>query len=343
MAKGREATGTVPYPPVVVAMDGHPMIQSLGVHKQRLLDVLFAVGAVLFQILASTLVATVADSLAGRWVIAALGFVVALGWLSRSPPESRARLALALAVASAVIDLALGAFVAYSVPWTSLGWQCPRAAAIALAWWAVSHRALPSLVATAVVAGISLLGGVFALEIANCLGQSRGDPSRATPTAIVLGFGLPESGVPSPVFVARIARGVELYRAGLARRVLFTGGVGTYGPAESVAALAVARAMGLPEGKTLYEDRSHTTRENMSEAARVLRERGLPLGPVAVVSDTFHLARARRLARDAGLDPVMVASVSLAWTSPRRATWWVLREAALLTADDIVRILPRRP
>ncbi|MEZ4391486.1 MAG: hypothetical protein R3A48_10355 [Polyangiales bacterium] len=55
------------------------------------------------------------------------------------------------------------------------------------------------------------------------------------------------------------------------------------------------------------------------------------------MSDTFHLARARRLARDAGLEPVMVASVSAAWTDRRRALWWVLREAALLTLDDLRR------
>jgi len=191
----------------------------------------------------------------------------------------------------------------------------------------------------AVLGGAAVLGVVYAAEVVNVLARARGDAPRRVDTAVVLGFGLLRGGAVSPVFRARIARGVALRRDGLARRLLFTGGVGAHPPAESVAAREVALAMGVPEADLLIEDRSHTTRENMTEAARVLRERGVPRGPVAVVSDTFHLARARRLARDAGLDPVMVAAVTPAWTDRRRAAWWVLREAALLTLDDARRLV----
>lgn len=194
----------------------------------------------------------------------------------------------------------------------------------------------------ALTAPLALLSAAYVIELARCLRERRGDPARPTEVAVVLGFGLLRDGTASPVFVARIARGVDLHQRGLASRLLFTGGVGAYGRAESVVAIDVARELGLDPSRALYEDRSHTTRENMIEAARVLREHNLVDGPVAIVSDGFHLARSRRLARDAGLDPVMVAAVTPAWRDRRRAVRWVMREAAALVVDDALRLFGAR-
>ncbi len=270
-----------------------------------------------------------------RLVVFALGAVTAWAlcrWTDASPR------AVALgALAAVALDVGLGVYVVYGVPWTAPWWIAARALSVALGGACARRSPARSVpVARVVVAATAALGALFVAEAGHCVVASAGDAPRRVETAIVLGFGLRDDGSPSPVFVARIARGVALHRQGLAARVLFTGGVGDHGPAESVAAMRVARALGLPEADTLYEDRSHTTRENMTEAARVLRAHGLPLGSVAIVSDTFHLARSERLARAAGLDPVMVAAVSPAWTDRRRAVWWVLREAALLAASDLV-------
>ena len=269
-----------------------------------------------------------------RLAVFAVGAVSA--WALVRWTDASERAVVLGALAAIALDAAIGAYVPYGVPWTAPWWIAARALSVALGGWCGRRspaRGLPA--ARVVVAATAAVGALFAAEVAHGVAVSGGDPARPVGTAIVLGFGLRDDGTPSPVFVARIARGVELHRRGLAERVLFTGGVGDHGPAESVAAMRVARAMGLPEADTLFEDRSHTTRENMTEAARVLRARGLPLGPVAVVSDTFHLARSRRLARAAGLDPVMVAAVTPAWTERRRAVWWVLREASLLAASDL--------
>lgn len=233
------------------------------------------------------------------------------------------------------VDLLAALFLAHRAPWNTPLWIALR---YPLALAATRSRPPPLALRRAVLGAAALLGVAFAAELGNVLAQSRGDPPRAVDTALVLGFGLLRGGAVSPVLRARVARAVALHREGLARRLLFTGGVGAHRPAESVAARDVARAMGVPESDLLLEDRSHTTRENMTEAARVLRARGIARGPVAVVSDTFHLARARRLARDAGLDPVMVAAVTPAWTDRRRAAWWALREAALLVLDDAQRV-----
>jgi len=290
-------------------------------------------GAAAAQVFGAVLAAFALPGYA-RLAVFAAGAVSA--WALARWTGASARAVAVGALAAVALDLGLGACVPYGVPWTAPWWIVARALSVTLGGWCGMRSPARSLPAARVVVAVTAAAGaLFAAEVAHCVAASGGDPARRVGTAIVLGFGLRDDGSPSPVFVARIARGVALHREGLAARVLFTGGVGDHGPAESAAAVRVARAMGLPEADTLFEDRSHTTRENMTEAARVLRARGLPLGPVAVVSDTFHLARSRRLARAAGLDPVMVAAVSPAWTDRRRATWWVLREAALLAASDV--------
>lgn len=284
-------------------------------------------------VLVAVSLSVVADGPTGAALLALACGLVALGLGTRTHP--------AAVGAMVACDLVAAAVIAYRVPWLGWGWILPRYLAVALG--ARSGVRSTGMI-RAVMVGVASLGALYTAECANVIVQSRGDPPRAVDTAVVLGFGLLRGGAVSPVFEARIARAVDLHRAGLARRLLFTGGVGAHPPAESVAARARALALDVPDGDILLEDRSHTTRENMIEARRVLREAGVPAGPVAVVSDTFHLARARRLARDAGLDPVMVRAVSPAWTDRRRAAWWVLREAALLTLDDLRRVaaLPLR-
>lgn len=293
-----------------------------------------ALGALLAPayLLVAVSLAVVADGPLGATLLALACGLVALGLGARARPAM---------VAMIAVDLLAAAVIAYRVPWLGWGWILPRTLAFALG--ARAGVTSPRMF-RAVMVGVASLGAIYTAECANVIAQSRGDPPRPVDTAVVLGFGLLRGGAVSPVFEARIARGVALRRDGLARRLLLTGGVGAHPPAESVAAHARAVALGVPEADLLREDRSHTTRENMIEARRVLREAGVPEGPVAVVSDTFHLARARRLARDAGLDPVMVSAVSPAWTDRRRAAWWVLREAALLTLDDLRRVatLPLR-
>ncbi|MFO0630822.1 MAG: YdcF family protein [Polyangiales bacterium] len=286
-----------------------------------------ALGALLAPgyLLVAVSLSVVADGPAGAAILALACGLVALGLGARARPAGVAMLA---------VDLLALAVIAHRVPWLGWGWILPRYAAVALG---ARAGVASGAVVRAVVIGVASLGALYVAECANVLWRSRGDPPRAVDTAVVLGFGLLRGGTLSPVFEARLARGVALHQTGLARRLLLTGGVGAHPPAESVAARARVVALGVPEGDILLEDRSHTTRENMLEARRVLREAGVPAGPVAVVSDTFHLARARRLAHDAGLDPVMVRAVSPAWTDRRRAAWWVLREAALLTLDDLRR------
>lgn len=117
--------------------------------------------------------------------------------------------------------------------------------------------------------------------------------------AIVLGAAVWSSGV-SPVFRERINHGVELYRKGKVRKLIFTGGQGNPGePTESSAARDYALQSGVPAQDILIEEISHTTYENILYARQVADSQGIKR--VLIVSDPLHMKRAVLMAEDVGL------------------------------------------
>ena len=106
---------------------------------------------------------------------------------------------------------------------------------------------------------------------------------------------------PSPVFRERIRHGIELYRRGLAPRLIFTGGYGNGARfSESEVARRYALRQKVPRSAILIESRSHTTRENLRQAALLMDEHRMRRA--IIVSDPLHMARALRLARALGID-----------------------------------------
>lgn len=111
---------------------------------------------------------------------------------------------------------------------------------------------------------------------------------------VVLGCGVRPDGTASRSLTRRARLGARLLREGRAPRIVFTGGVGTHPPSEAQAARAAAECDGpLPDEAVILEERSTSTHENASEAARLLPT----ARRVLVVSDTYHLVRARRIFR----------------------------------------------
>jgi uncharacterized SAM-binding protein YcdF (DUF218 family) len=118
--------------------------------------------------------------------------------------------------------------------------------------------------------------------------------------AIVLGAAV-WSREPSPVFRERINHAVELYRRGRVRKIIFTGGRGNRDePTEAAAAKVYALRRGVPETDILLETQSHTTYQNLANAKRLAKSRGI--NRVLVVSDPLHMKRAMCMARDLGLE-----------------------------------------
>lgn len=119
---------------------------------------------------------------------------------------------------------------------------------------------------------------------------ARQAPSGHYDAIIVAGCRVDPDGSPSPALEWRVRKAVALWQAGAAPRLVFTGGLGAYPPTEAGAAATFAAALGVPREVMLLEGRSTSTEENAANAAAVL-----PAARVLVVTDAYHVFRARRV------------------------------------------------
>lgn len=126
------------------------------------------------------------------------------------------------------------------------------------------------------------------------------DADRRASVAVVLGAAV-DTDVPSPVFEARLAHAVDLYKQGRVERLVMTGAQGEGDRRSEAAAGAIyAMAHGVPGDAILIEDRSRTTRQNLANARALL---GISASqPMLIVSDPLHMRRAMAVAADLGLN-----------------------------------------
>ena len=99
--------------------------------------------------------------------------------------------------------------------------------------------------------------------------------------------------------------------------------------------------LGVPAEACLLEEESHSTYDNARFTARLLRERRL--SKVIVVSDPYHLYRARqhfwREGIDAQVEPALLTQRNLTWTT--RAFWTAREVVALMRRPGL--LFARRP
>ncbi len=138
---------------------------------------------------------------------------------------------------------------------------------------------------------------------------------------------------PSPVFEQRIVHGINLHERGLGPWLIFTGGFGGEGArfAESEVARRYAIDKGVPEERILIETVSRTTRENLEQAAMLMRERDLH--SAILVSDPLHMARALRLARGEGIEALGSATPTTRFRSLESRWRFLLREVYFFHRD----------
>ena len=132
----------------------------------------------------------------------------------------------------------------------------------------------------------------------------------------------------SPVLRSRLDHAIALFRRGLAPRLVLTGGVadGDTASEAAVSRLYALRA-GIPDSAILLENEGRTTGQSLEGVARLLRARGLT--DVILVSDPFHVLRARRIAERDGL------SVLTSPTSTEGVWGRVLRQPAYFLGETL--------
>src|SRR5918911_3436977 len=115
--------------------------------------------------------------------------------------------------------------------------------------------------------------GTWALSALAVLWWGARDEARPADAIVVLGAAQ-YVGRPSPVLRARLDHAVELWRRGLAPRVVLTGGVGV-GDTTSEAAVGRKYVLGegIPDTAILLETTGRTTRESLKSVALMMKSR----------------------------------------------------------------------
>ena len=160
--------------------------------------------------------------------------------------------------------------------------------------------------AGALCLGVALVGTYTTYRIWS---QGQHDEGRPAEAIVVMGAAQYD-GRPSRVFAARLDHAIALYFAGVAPRLVMTGGKAEGDrTTEAAAGRAYAIELGVPPEDIIVEDRSRTTLESIRAVARVLEASDAP--SAVFVSDRPHMLRVLRLAADEGI---------VAWGSPTRTS-----------------------
>jgi len=155
--------------------------------------------------------------------------------------------------------------------------------------------------ALAVALGIALVGAANAYLIVGSRQAVIADFSRTPPRpyALVLGSYVYKDGLPSRELAARLETGRQLYRAGLARRIIVSGLVEPrYDEPDAMAAWLERR--GVAPVDVVIDRGGYRTAASMADAVAA------GVQSLLVVSQRYHLPRALYLARHAGLQALGV-------------------------------------
>jgi uncharacterized SAM-binding protein YcdF (DUF218 family) len=143
------------------------------------------------------------------------------------------------------------------------------------------------------------------------------------------------NGRPSPVFKARLDHAIKLYHDGFAKKLVFTGGVGT---GDTLSEAEVARRYALkhdvPASAIMVERRGVTSAESVAAAAELMRAQDLRTA--LMVSDSYHMLRLELLARRAGIRPYRAPAASPIDRARRQRFRYVLRESVLFPATALL-------
>jgi uncharacterized SAM-binding protein YcdF (DUF218 family) len=106
---------------------------------------------------------------------------------------------------------------------------------------------------------------------------------------IVLGSPAKADGTPSPLQRERVMEGVREYRAGVAPRLIMTGGPAHNHWVEATVMAQLAKSEGVPAMAVLEEDKAQNTVQNAFYSVKIMQEHGWH--SAEVVSSKSHLAR----------------------------------------------------
>lgn len=154
-------------------------------------------------------------------------------------------------------------------------------------------------IATATVLVVAFLASMLLVAV------GLRDEIHEADVAVVLGNTVNPDGTPSNRLAARLDMAVELYRRGLFKNVVVSGGVGQEGFDEAEVMKDYLVNQGVPRASIVVDSLGVTTAATAKNTAALAKLHGW--SRVLVVSQYFHIPRCRLALSQAGLAPVFSA------------------------------------
>ena len=161
--------------------------------------------------------------------------------------------------------------------------------------------------------------GTWAMSLIGVLYWEHRDTAQHASAIVVLGAAQ-YVGRPSPVLRARLDHAIDLWRRGLAPRMIFTGGFGDRDTtSEAAVGQRYAIEHGVPPAAIMIENAGRSTSESLQQVAMLMESEPTP--EVILVSDPFHMLRLSILARRFGLTPYTSPTRTSPISTNRREAW----------------------
>jgi uncharacterized SAM-binding protein YcdF (DUF218 family) len=238
-----------------------------------------------------------------------IAFAIAMIAYAIAPRLTRVRLYTNVALITIVLVAAIGNTIRYYVilargdVHTTLPLPLSLLIAIAMIAILIAHHRWPQPNRRAFIASFIVAGVIFPIAQIALFGLT--DYRRRADLIVVFGAHAFANGVPSRALADRIDTGVELYRAGLAPRLLFSGGPGDGAVHETEAMRRYAVRRGVPDS-AIAVDRDGINTESTARNT-IAFTHGLPTRVLAV-SHFYHLPRIKMTYQRYGLDVFTVPS-----------------------------------
>jgi len=153
------------------------------------------------------------------------------------------------------------------------------------------------------------LACALAFPLLQVLGFGKTDYRRHADVAVVFGARAYADGRPSDALADRVRTACELYRQGLVRQLVFSGGPGDGAIHETESMRRMAIKLGVPDSAIVRDE------AGLNTAATLRNTRPLLFGkPAIAVSEFYHLPRIKLAAASAGIELLTVPARPAHWT-----------------------------
>lgn len=169
--------------------------------------------------------------------------------------------------------------------------------------------------------GIALLAALLLAAVIVLVWQGRSERLGQADVGLVLGSKVYADGTPSPRTKARLDMAIALYNRRYFKTIIVSGNVSKDGVPEGTAMKDYLVRSGVLADDIIADNKAVNTYDSVRNTVRLLKERDLK--SVFVVTQYFHLPRARLALGRFGIEPVYYASPSY---SDSRDIYSTLRE-----------------